>query len=209
MSRHVTAIVAATSSGGIGLNGTLPWRLPGEMKYFAKVTSGRTKRGLSTHDANSTSMNTVIMGRKTWESIPAKFRPLPNRRNVIISRQGANIQDNDLISTHTSIEHAIEVSSQEGRIFLIGGAQLYNLAFSPPYLCDRVLLTRVLNDFQCDTFLSPFPFAEQSNDTAATSNKWERRSHADLCHWIGFDVAEENEEKGIRYRFEMWTLKNT
>ncbi|RXK40897.1 hypothetical protein M231_01745 [Tremella mesenterica] len=85
MSRHVTAIVAATSSGGIGLNGTLPWRLPGEMK---KVT---TTSGLSTHDANSTSMNTVIMGRKTWESIPTKFRPLPNRRNVIISRQGVNM----------------------------------------------------------------------------------------------------------------------
>jgi dihydrofolate reductase len=72
----LTLIVAATKTNGIGKNGQLPWRLPKEMAYFARVTShapdGRT--------------NAVIMGRNTWESIPLQFRPLKKRTNVIISR---------------------------------------------------------------------------------------------------------------------------
>lgn len=74
MSR-LTIIVAATKSNGIGLNGQLPWRLPKEIKYFAQVTS----------NAPEGTQNAVIMGRNTWESIPKKFRPLPNRLNVVIT----------------------------------------------------------------------------------------------------------------------------
>lgn len=76
MSR-LTLIVAATKSNGIGQNGQLPWRLPKEMKYFARITS----------HAPENAQNAVVMGRNTWESIPNKFRPLPNRLNVVISRQ--------------------------------------------------------------------------------------------------------------------------
>ena len=76
MSR-LTLIVAATKANGIGQNGNLPWRLPKEMSYFAKVTS----------HAPEGKQNRVIMGRKTWESIPAKFRPLRDRLNVVLSRQ--------------------------------------------------------------------------------------------------------------------------
>jgi Dihydrofolate reductase len=75
MSR-LTLIVAATKSNGIGQNGRLPWRLPKEMAYFARVTI----------NAPPDSMNSVIMGRKSWESIPSKFRPLKERSNVVISR---------------------------------------------------------------------------------------------------------------------------
>ena len=75
----INLIVAACGkSMGIGLNGELPWRLKSEMKYFAETTT-KTK--------DSDKINAVIMGRKTWESIPAKFRPLKNRLNVILSRQ--------------------------------------------------------------------------------------------------------------------------
>jgi dihydrofolate reductase len=73
-SPSLTLIVAATATNGIGRANTLPWRLPAEMAYFARVTTGNGG-------------NAVIMGRKSWEGIPAKFRPLKNRINVVISRQ--------------------------------------------------------------------------------------------------------------------------
>jgi dihydrofolate reductase len=72
----LTLIVAATRAHGIGKGGTLPWRLPKEMAYFARVT---------THAPEGT-MNAVVMGRNTWESIPLKFRPLRRRANIVISR---------------------------------------------------------------------------------------------------------------------------
>ena len=75
MSR-LTLIVAATSTNGIGKGGQLPWRLPKEMAYFAKVTSA----------APEGKTNAVIMGRNTWGSIPPKFRPLQRRTNVVLSR---------------------------------------------------------------------------------------------------------------------------
>jgi dihydrofolate reductase len=78
MSR-VTLIVAATTNNGIGQAGKLPWRLPQEMQYFARVTTGEP-------DGKS-KKNAVVMGRVTWESIPRRFRPLPGRMNLVVSRQ--------------------------------------------------------------------------------------------------------------------------
>ena len=75
MSR-LTIIIAATKANGIGVNNNLPWRIPKEMKYFAQVTS----------NAADGQQNAVIMGRKTWESIPKKNRPLSNRFNIVLSR---------------------------------------------------------------------------------------------------------------------------
>jgi len=72
---HLTIIIAATKSNGIGQNGKLPWRLSKEMAYFARVTS----------NAPDGRRNAVIMGRKTWESIPTNFRPLSKRLNVVVS----------------------------------------------------------------------------------------------------------------------------
>ncbi len=76
----VIAIVAATLSNGIGIiqgsSGTLPWRLPKEMAFFARATTY----------APAGTRNAVIMGRRTWESIPSKFRPLKDRVNVVLSR---------------------------------------------------------------------------------------------------------------------------
>ena len=69
------AILACTKKGGIGLNGKLPWRIKEDMMLFKKIT---------TTTAATISQNAVIMGRKTWESIPKKFRPLPNRINIIL-----------------------------------------------------------------------------------------------------------------------------
>jgi hypothetical protein len=76
---RVTLIVAATTNNGIGQAGKLPWRLPREMQYFARVTTGQ--------DGGEGKRNAVVMGRATWESIPRRFRPLPGRINFVVSRQ--------------------------------------------------------------------------------------------------------------------------
>jgi Dihydrofolate reductase len=78
--RRVTLIVAATKNNGIGQAGKLPWRLPQEMQYFARVTTGEP-------DGTGKKRNAVVMGRATWESIPRRFRPLPGRINFVLSRQ--------------------------------------------------------------------------------------------------------------------------
>jgi dihydrofolate reductase len=80
---QLTLVVAATLKNGLGVNGVLPWRLSREMAYFARVTKSS---GIPSSDSNS-SMNAVVMGRKSWESIPPKFRPLKDRINVVISTQ--------------------------------------------------------------------------------------------------------------------------
>ncbi|KAG7570960.1 hypothetical protein FFLO_01054 [Filobasidium floriforme] len=99
-SPRLTIIVAATQSMGIGAGGGLPWKLPGEMKYFARATTGSSSSSSSSphpppsstsSSPSSNCWNSVIMGRKTWESIPRKFRPLKGRRNVIISRDPAGV----------------------------------------------------------------------------------------------------------------------
>ena len=79
MMSRVTLIVAATKNNGIGQAGKLPWHLPQEMQYFARVTTGEPD-GIG-------KKNAVVMGRATWESIPRRFRPLPGRINLVISRQ--------------------------------------------------------------------------------------------------------------------------
>merc|ERR1719421_691737 len=75
----ISVIVATTQKGGIGKDGTLPWKLPEDMAHFKKVTTA----------APEGKMNAVVMGRKTWESIPEKFKPLPGRINVVLSRKAA------------------------------------------------------------------------------------------------------------------------
>jgi dihydrofolate reductase len=114
-----------------------------------------------------------------------------------------------MTSSHTSLESALS-SLPKGthRTFLIGGSQLYSLALDPPppspsasttsptqHLVDRILLTRVLTPFACDTFFTDF---------AATGN-WRQASHGELQEWVGGEVQPgEVEEKGVKYRFEMW-----
>ena len=87
-------VAACGKSLGIGLNGELPWRLKSEMKYFAETTS-------RTIDSNK--INAVIMGRKTWESIPLKFRPLKNRLNVVLSRQQNYLLDSEVEKSYATL----------------------------------------------------------------------------------------------------------
>lgn len=134
------------------------------------------------------------MGRKTWDGIPAKFRPLKSRHNLVISRAGVDVNGHEATTAHGSLEDALAaVPGDTHRTFLIGGAQLYNQSFAAHV--DRVLLTRVLEQLPCDVFLADF----------AADKRWRLAPHSELREWVGWDVPEgEIEEKGLKYRYEMW-----
>ncbi len=101
------ALIAAISENNcIGKNGTLPWHIPEDMKRFRKLTDEHT----------------VVMGRKTWESIPEKFRPLPNRKNIVVTRNTDYPVPVGVVLYH-SVEEALNY--EKGDIMVIGGAEIY------------------------------------------------------------------------------------
>jgi dihydrofolate reductase len=138
-------IAAVDAENGIGKGGTMPWHFSKELKHFAKVTT-------QTHDPEL--HNTVIMGRKTWDSLPEKFRPLPGRRNMILSKNPEFKADG--ADVFSSLEEAIDEAEHAEKIFIIGGGSIFKQALSLPNL-EGIYLTRIKNTYDCDTF---FPFFE-------------------------------------------------
>ncbi|KAF4981924.1 hypothetical protein FZEAL_2356 [Fusarium zealandicum] len=197
---ELTLIVAATRKMGIGAHGTMPWTgLRKEMKYFARVTTRLPPQ------APSTSLNAVIMGRKTWDSIPTKFRPLKDRLNIIITRSAPATPPSASESPQepvrvSSLEHALQYARARAdisRVFVIGGSQIYDAALKLPE-ARRVLLTSIERDFECDTFFSLKLGAE---DEVA----WVKRPTEELERWTGEEVEEGGqEEAGTKYEFQMW-----
>lgn len=146
-----TVIVATDLNNGIGKDNGLPWKLKGDMKYFKETTLAETDE--------TSKKNVVIMGRKTWESIPEKFRPLPNRLNIVVSRTlpfqpEKNFSDEENVWISSSLDAALKSANARGfeKIFVIGGAELYKEAFSHKD-CEEILLTRINKVFDCDTFV--------------------------------------------------------
>ncbi|GFN97047.1 dihydrofolate reductase [Plakobranchus ocellatus] len=141
----INVVVAACNNMGIGINGKLPWRLKQDMAFFKKVTS-------TTSDPSK--KNVVIMGKNTWLSIPAKFRPLSGRLNIVLSTTLTDVPQN--VYVVKSLEQAMDLvnsmASTVENVFVIGGASVYKEAMFGSYPC-RVYLTRVMGDFICDTFL--------------------------------------------------------
>ncbi|OUV70025.1 MAG: diacylglycerol kinase [Flavobacteriales bacterium TMED123] len=131
----VSLIVAASENGVIGKDNDLIWHLPKDMRFFKDTTMGHH----------------VIMGRKNFESIPHKFRPLPNRTNVVITRQTAYKADGCMVVS--SIEEALQIAKHNGEdeAFIIGGGQIYKLALEAN-LVDKIYLTKVHQSFEGDTF---------------------------------------------------------
>ena len=138
----ISIIAAASKDMVIGKNNDLPWHLPTDLKKFKKITED----------------SFVIMGRKCWESIPEKFRPLPKRDNIIISRDpdyeavGATVI-NDL----ETIIRVFKNDGEVGEVFIIGGAQIYKEAFKH---ADKLYLTQIFNDVEGDTYLEGLDFNE-------------------------------------------------
>ena len=153
------AILACTHDGGIGLNGKLPWRLKEDMKLFKKITTTIQ----NPNDKEKGKLNAVIMGRKTWESIPMKFRPLPNRINIILSRimdkqtEETGVKNSIYVVRNLEeLDILIEQLKEEQLLatpFIIGGASLYNKMFELDKI-SKVHLS-LLNkecEYECDAF---------------------------------------------------------
>nr|4IXF_X Chain X, Dihydrofolate reductase [Pneumocystis carinii] len=199
--KSLTLIVALTTSYGIGRSNSLPWKLKKEISYFKRVTSF-----VPTFDSFE-SMNVVLMGRKTWESIPLQNRPLKGRINVVITRNESLDLGNGIHSAK-SLDHALELlyrtygsesSVQINRIFVIGGAQLYKAAMDHPKL-DRIMATIIYKDIHCDVFF-PLKFRDKE-----WSSVWKKEKHSDLESWVGTKVPHGKiNEDGFDYEFEMWT----
>src|SRR5262245_23206269 len=103
----VTIVAAVARNGCIGKDGDLPWRIPEDMRRYRAITMGKV----------------VVMGRKTWESIPAKFRPLPGRTNVVVTRQ-ADYPLPDGVERHASLTAALAAHAED-EVVVNGGADIY------------------------------------------------------------------------------------
>ncbi|XP_057766018.1 putative bifunctional dihydrofolate reductase-thymidylate synthase isoform X2 [Salvia miltiorrhiza] len=151
--RTYQVMVAATQDMGIGKDGKLPWRLPSDLKFFKDIT-------MNTSDPDK--KNAVMMGRKTWESIPPQFRPLPGRLNVVLSRSGNSdvAAGSDNVIVCGSVSSALKLlgeppySLSVEKVFLIGGGQILREALNAEE-CDAIHITEIRSHFECDTFIPP------------------------------------------------------
>ena len=123
-------IYARAANGVIGLNNTMPWHLPEDLAHFKQLTHG----------------NPVVMGRKTWDSLPARFRPLPGRTNIVVTRNADRHADG--VVGASSLEEALQAAASQGdTIWVMGGAQIYAQALP---LADAVEVTIIHQDFVGD-----------------------------------------------------------
>ncbi len=138
---HISLIAAASENNVIGNHGAIPWKLPADLKYFRNMTEGHP----------------VLMGRKTYQSIG---RPLPKRRNIVISRHDFPGKPMEFDVAH-SVEEAIEMCKDDpsGEIFIIGGGEIYKQAMD---LADRIYLTRVHAEVEGD---AEFPVVDSGQWT--------------------------------------------
>jgi len=149
-------IVAIAKNNAIGKDNKLLWYLPNDLKHFKEVTTGHT----------------VIMGRKTFDSVG---KPLPKRRNIVVTRQPITIEGCEVVD---SIEAALALCAGEEEVFIVGGAEIYRQAL---HLTNRIYLTRVDQDFDGDTF---FPEPDPKD--------WEEKEREDF---------EPDEKNKYRYSF--------
>ena len=165
----VSLIVAVANNGVIGKDNDLIWHLPKDMGFFKETTLGHH----------------VIMGRKNFESIPERFRPLANRTNVIITRNSDYKAEGCVVVN--SVEQALEVAKQNGDIqpFIIGGGQIYKLALENN-LVDKIYLTKVHHTFDGDTF-----FPELNNEWKEV-NKTVNKADEKHAHDYSFITLERN-----------------
>ncbi|KAM4709647.1 dihydrofolate reductase [Discoglossus pictus] len=168
---------------GIGKAGSLPWPLlRNEFKHFQRLTMTPTVKD---------KQNAVIMGRKTWFSIPEKNRPLKERINIVLSREldkppeGAHYLAKSLDDAIEILE-SMELKEKVDLIWIIGGSSLYKEVMDKP-VHQRLFVTRILKEFECDTFLPEIDL----------------RSYKLLPEYPGIS-SEIQEENGIQYKFEIY-----
>lgn len=124
-------IFARAANGVIGRDNTIPWRLPEDMARLKRLTTGWP----------------VIMGRKTWDSLPVKFRPLPGRTNIVITRQ-PDWKDTGA-ETAASLADALALCPSSAEVWILGGAQIYAQAMP---LADRIEVTEIAETIEGDAY---------------------------------------------------------
>lgn len=132
----ISIIAAVARNGVIGKDNRLLWHLPEDMRHFRETTRGKP----------------VIMGRKTWESLPDAFRPLPGRHNIVVSRNSGYQPAG--ATPAASLEDAIQKAGEVDEAFVIGGAELYRQAMP---IADRLYLTEIDRDFAGDAYFPKVP----------------------------------------------------
>ena len=162
-------VVAIDRAGGIGREGKLPWNLPADMARFKEITQGEGG-------------NTVIMGRKTWESIPEKFQPLPGRLNVVLTRR-QDWEAPEGAAAAGNFKDALRIGEDATEVFVIGGGAVYEEALRHPD-CRTVHMTAIHEEFGCDTFFLP------------DATQWELESESEMV-----------EENGIPFSFCVYRRK--
>lgn len=166
-------IAAVDRNRGIGRNGVLPWLLKRDMHFFKMLTTSQkplsVQREFSinfrmqdfasslSHGPDGKGENAVIMGRKTWESLPETARPLSNRYNIIISRVTGGLSGPGFIFTE-SFEDALDIISQKApaHTYVIGGQNIFRFAVNHPD-CIRIYLTEIMHACNCDVFFPEIP----------------------------------------------------
>jgi dihydrofolate reductase len=147
------SLVAAVARGGvIGRGGTLPWQLPEDMARFRELTMGHP----------------VVMGRRTWDSLPVRFRPLPGRRNIVVTRNETWAADG--AERAGSLDDALELLGDAPQAFVIGGAEVFAKALP---LADELVLTEIDLEVEGDTFFPSWDrhaFEETSRENQVSSD---------------------------------------
>ncbi len=152
-------IWAQSTSGVIGRDGGIPWQLPEDLAHFKNVTTG----------------NTVVMGRRTWESLPERFRPLPGRRNVVVTRQ------TDFTAQGATVVGSLDDALTQPDTWVIGGEQIYTLALPQ---ADRCEVTEIDIDIPRDDGDAVAPMLDEA--------------------WVGTPGAWQTSDAGLRYRFHSY-----
>ena len=164
-------IVALCKNRGIGFKNTIPWHLPSDLERFKFLTT------LNSHRIK----NNVIMGRKTWESLPKKVRPLPKRKNIIISSKTDIINHEDVI-IHNNIESIKKYNS--ANTWIIGGNAIYKYCLDND-LVKSIYLTLIHEDYDCDVFFPEIP------------DNFTMKLHTPI-----------KKENNIKFNYQQWTNNN-
>ncbi|XP_015924769.2 dihydrofolate reductase [Parasteatoda tepidariorum] len=192
MTLHIVA--AACENNGIGSNGQLPWRLKKEMAFFKELTSS-----VLTPEKK----NAVIMGRKTWFSIPEKMRPLANRINIVLTTTQLDLKGPDYVTD--SFDKAMDwlntsaVKEKLEKVFVIGGEAVYKVAMDSDHH-QIIYLTRIHEKFHCDTY---FP---KMDDSFQLTEEFEPDFFSNHDHLNYFKNVQE--ENGIKYKHEVYIKKD-
>lgn len=205
----ISLIVAALLPDfGIGYKGQLPWSLKQEMKYFRKLT---------TTTIDPVKRNAVIMGRKTYYSIPPKFRPLKNRVNIVLTRNPDALKEemkDELLANQDTLHISNSLSNslnnlkdvdQIEEIFIIGGAEVYNQLMTESHdLIDSIYLTEVINDnkIEMDAFFNlDKNIWIKSDDKKLLDNLKLKGLHEEF-------TLSNNQENEFSYNFTLWEKKD-